>query len=54
MTLTQFIRENRGEIDRAIKLVCADCRLNDHIRRQWIINDEMFEQWAKTNGIQNQ
>ena len=51
MTLNQFIRENRKEIDTAIKHVCANCRLNDRERRAWILNDENLYIWAKSNGV---
>ena len=36
MTLKQFIRDNRKEIDAAIRRVCDNCRLNDRERRLWI------------------
>ena len=51
MTLTQFIRENRTEIDAAIKRVCDNCRLNDRERRLWILNDESLYRWARSSGI---
>ena len=51
MTLNQFIRENRKEIDTAIKRVCDNCRLNDRERRLWILNDESLYRWARSNGI---
>ena len=50
-SLTQFIRENRTEIDAAIKRVCDNCRLNDRERRLWILNDESLYRWARSSGI---
>jgi len=51
ISLTQFIRENRTEIDRYIKSVCDNCRLNDNERRNWILNDEGLYNWARSNGV---
>ena len=50
MTLKTFIRENRKEIDAAIKRVCDNCRLNDNERRLWILNDEGLYRWARSEG----
>lgn len=51
MTLRQFIRENRADIDAAIKRVCDNCRLNDEERRQWVLNDEGLYNWARSAGV---
>ena len=51
MTLEQFIKENRQEIDEAIKRVCDNCRLNDNERRLWILNDEGLYLWARSAGV---
>ena len=51
MTLKQFIKENRQEIDEAIKRVCDNCRLNDNERRLWILNDEGLYLWARSVGV---
>ena len=42
MSLTQFIRENRIEIDQAIESVLGhtEFRHNDAERRLWVLNDE--------------
>lgn len=50
MTLQNFIRKNRKEIDRAIQSVC-DCQLNDKERRLWILNDEGLYNWARSEGV---
>ena len=49
-SLIQFIRDNRKEIDAAIRRVC-DCRLNDRERRLWVLNDEGLYLWARSEGV---
>jgi hypothetical protein len=51
MTLRNFIKVNRKEIDRAIKLVCPNVRLNDISRQEWILNDEDLYLWAAQEGV---
>lgn len=51
MTLKQFIKENKAEIDAAIKRVCDNCRMNDRERRLWILNDEGLYRWARSEGV---
>jgi hypothetical protein len=51
MTLREFIRTHRTEIDEAIKRVCSNCRLNDDERLQWVLNDEGLYQWARSEGV---
>lgn len=53
MSLTQFIKENRTEIDEAIKRVVPNVRLNDSERRNWILNDEGLYNWARRSGVKN-
>ena len=48
-SLTQFIRENRTEID---KLTGSHYK-NDSERRLWILNDEGLYRWAKSEGVRN-
>ena len=61
MTLKQFIRENRIELDRSINAVLyrydgngghgrvpdPPPRRNDEERRQWVLNDEGLYRWAR-------
>ena len=58
MTMRDFIRENKTELDIAIYRAMGDWiqgtaqsrsgyRLNDSDRRQWIMNDESLYRWAK-------
>lgn len=52
MTLEQFIRKNRQELDKAIKRKYPHVKkLNDDERRVWILTDEFFYGWAKSAGV---
>lgn len=51
MTLKQFIKENKEEIDHYILSVCDNCRLNDNERRLWFLNDEGLYRWARSYGV---
>lgn len=51
MTLRQFLKENRDEIDSAIKRVVPNVRLNDSERRLWVLNDEGLYRWARREGV---
>jgi hypothetical protein len=51
MTLRNFIRENRKELDEFIKNACPNCRLNDDEREMWINTDEGLYLWAKGSGV---
>ena len=51
MSKRDFIRQNREEIDRLIKSVVPDVRLNDEERELWIMNDEGLYLWAKSEGV---
>jgi hypothetical protein len=48
--MASFIKENKAEIDAAIKSV-SDVRLNDKERRMWIMNDEGLYRWARSCGV---
>lgn len=50
-SLKAFIRENRAEIDAAIRRVCSNCRINDEERRLWVLNDEGLYRWARREGV---
>ena len=47
MNLTEFIRENRKEIDELTKSPYK----NDNERRLWVLNDEGLYLWAKSEGV---
>lgn len=51
MTLKQFIKENKAELDAAIRRVVPDVRLSDQERRLWILNDEGLFRWARSEGV---
>ena len=53
-SITQFIRENKAEIDAGIKRALdadPEYRLNDRERRLWILNDEGLYNWARSEGV---
>jgi len=51
MTMKEFIKENKEELDECIKRVCPNCRLNNEERRMWILNDEGLYRWARSCGV---
>jgi hypothetical protein len=52
MSLREWIRQNRAELDAAIRRACPNLgTLNDEDRRQWIANDEGLYLWAKGDGV---
>ena len=41
MSIRNFIKEHRKEIDKCIRTIVPNCgSINDEDRRQWILNDE--------------
>lgn len=54
MSLTQFIKENRAELDAAIARAIgreSNPYPNDAERRIWVLNDEGLYRWAKSEGV---
>ena len=52
MTLRDFIKENKEELDECILRVCSNIgSLNDNDRREWIMNDEGLYNWARSEGV---
>lgn len=52
MNLKQFIRDNRQELDEAIKRVIGSLPYkNDEERRLWVLNDEGLHNWARSEGV---
>jgi hypothetical protein len=52
MKMRDFIRENREELDAAIRRAVPNIgTLNDEERRQWIANDEGLYNWARSEGV---
>ena len=51
-SMRDFIRENRAELDKAIRNACPNVgSLNDEDRRQWILNDPGLYSWARSEGV---
>jgi len=51
MTLKQFIKDNRKELDAAIRRMCDNYTLNDSESRLWVLNDEGLYNWARSEGV---
>jgi len=52
MTLSEFIAENRGEIDDAVRNVCGPNHdIDDDEREMWVMNDEGLYNWARAEGV---
>ena len=52
MTMRQFIKTNRAELDECIRGACPNIgRLNDEDREDWIGNDESLYNWARSEGV---
>ena len=50
-SLSSWIKENRTEIDAAIRSSVPNARIDDAERRMWILNDEGLYNWAKSEGV---
>ena len=54
MTLRQFLKEHRAELDAAIDRVLHNTepvRSGDSERRLWVLNDEGLYRWARSEGV---
>ncbi|HRT04077.1 MAG TPA: hypothetical protein P5204_00120 [Kiritimatiellia bacterium] len=54
MSLREFVRRNRTEIDAAIASALGKDRNpypNDEERRDWVLNDEGLYNWAREEGV---
>ena len=51
ISLSQFIRDNRDELDAAIQSVVPGAAKNDEERRMWVLNDEGLYNWARNEGV---
>lgn len=50
--ITTFIRENREELDAAIKRACPNIgSINNRERELWILNQEGLYNWARREGV---
>ena len=50
MSMRQFIKDNRAELDRIINAK-HQYVTNDEQREQWILNDEGLYNWARSEGV---
>lgn len=51
-SLHDFLKENRKEIDEAIRRVSPNNHyFNDEERRQWVLNDPGLYSWARSEGV---
>ena len=50
-SLSSWIKENRSEIDSAIRNVVPNAKIDDAERRMWVLNDEGLYNWAKSEGV---
>lgn len=50
ISIRQFIKEHRDDIDAAIRSVVPEARIDDDERRLWILNDEGLYNWARREG----
>jgi len=54
MTLQEFIKQNRKELDACIAKALSQDKNpypNDRERRLWILNDESLYRWARSEGV---
>ena len=52
ISLRNWVREHREELDRAIRLACPNIgNLNDTERAQWVQNDEGLYRRAKSEHV---
>lgn len=48
MTLKNFIKQNRQEIDDFIRKARFNGKIDDEERRLWVLNNERLYNWAKS------
>ncbi len=51
MSLANWIKQHREELDRAIQSVSPGAPKNDQEREMWVLNDEGLYLWAKSEGV---
>jgi hypothetical protein len=51
MTLRQFLKENKMEIDKIILEFYGVKVSNNHEREEWILNDRGLYAWAHQEGV---
>ena len=48
--LSTWIKENREDIDTAIRTQVPEAKIDDSERRMWVLNDEGLYNWARAEG----
>jgi hypothetical protein len=51
MSLREFIKQNRVEIDEYISSVSDPVYKNDEERRLWVLSDYDLYHWARSEGV---
>jgi hypothetical protein len=51
ISLREFLREHREELDEAIQRVAPGAPRNDYEREMWVRNDEGLYNWARSEGV---
>jgi hypothetical protein len=51
MSIKQFIKNNRREIDEIVKLYYGVYIRNDEERYTWLLDDEGLYRWAHREGV---
>jgi len=51
MKLSDFIKENRDELDKYIQKQAPGSPKTDNERRLWILNDEKLYNWARSENV---
>lgn len=51
MSMREFLRQNRAEIDRFIRSQVDMERINNRERELWVRNDESLYRWARGCGV---
>ncbi len=51
MTMRDFIKTNKEEIDACIRHACPNVSLSNEERRLWILNEEGLYRWARSQGV---
>jgi len=51
MTMAQFIKQHREQLDREIHQRVPNLKLTNEERRLWVLNDEGLYRWARSEGV---
>lgn len=51
MKLSEFVKQNKEEIDAVIKQIVPNVKLTSAERQQWVMNHEGLYEWAKREKV---